>query len=114
VLLAEFEGDRLIEGVRRARGRADGRLQRSCARPCSVTNNGWRRTLRSPWVIFDSTQRSYGNADTLRLLSGCTGRALSPMARLSLSTCFWVTRSGSRKTIQRTPSVHGGVVTEPL
>ena len=44
---------------------------------------------------------------------GCTGRLLGPS--MSARVVSWAGDAGSglAKTIQRTPSVHGGVVSDP-
>ncbi len=50
----------------------------------------------------------------VRPLSGWTGRALAPTIFRNASICAVETSTGSVKSVQATPSVHGGVVSEPM
>ena len=50
---------------------------------------------------------------TARSLSGCTGRALLGKSAPNASICSADSATGSVMTIQETPSVQGGVVSEP-
>ena len=49
-----------------------------------------------------------------RSLSGCTGRELLGKIALNASICSADSATGSVMTIQETPSVQGGVVSEPM
>ncbi len=65
-----------------------------------------------PWA---DRRRNRYSADIWRRRSpsGCTGRFVAPWSSAIASICAFESVTGSRKTIQRTPSVHGGVVSEP-
>ena len=49
----------------------------------------------------------------MRAPIGATGRAFIGKIALNAATCAFETSIGRRSTIQRTLSVHGGVVNEP-
>ena len=56
----------------------------------------------------------YLTASTNRLFNGCTGRALLPTTLANCFTCDLDTSTGDFITNHFTPSLQGGVVSEPL
>jgi hypothetical protein len=73
-------------------------------------SNGRRIAGRTPAHRYAAVYCKTGLA-----LIGCTGRLLAkPSVDLNISICAFETVIGFFITIQRTPSLQGGVVSEPL
>ena len=72
--------------------------------------------FRLPLVLPPSGNRQHVySSTTTRAFSGWTGRLLScPIISRIASSCSLLAETGCLKTTQFTPSLHGGVVSEPL
>ena len=68
---------------------------------------GFGRPEAHSWPTSPGASRS-------RWFLACNGRLLAPTVRVSLSSWARLTATGSASTNQLTPSLHGGVVNDPM
>lgn len=74
----------------------------------------WVFRLTTANVVICRRADQSAETATVRSLSGCTGRLLPSMIARNVLICSVESSTGDLRTIQRTSSVQGGVVNDPV
>lgn len=82
--------------------------------PIPVHHNGLVATLRVNPPVGCGPDATYSDSLITRPAVRCTGRAFIGYRREKMSICCVETCTGCFITIHSTPSLHGGVVSEPM